>query len=256
MLDAIPEVVRPFINAILIGFGGFLGAYIVSKIIERILAKPMGLGWSRFVGSLAALGIGIWTVKLILDSTGAAGVVVVLVTAITGAFAIGSESFAGDMVSGISLLLTRTYAVGDMVQLAGYEGRVSNISLMLTTLENVDGDLVYIRNAEATGGTIVNFSPQPGHLITVKVPLPVTEDLNVAVTAIDSAIQNFAPDLAESDYQPSVLVETAERGYFMIEVHAYVTERLDYSSEQTRLFLLSVDAIKKAGLTLHLPLPA
>ena len=181
MLENIPEAIRPFLNAILIGFGGFLLAFVLSKLVERALARPMGQGWGRFVGNLVAFGIGIWTIKLILDSTGAAGLVVVLVTAITGAFAIGSERFAGDLVSGISLLMTRTYAVGDHVQLAGYEGRVSNISLMITTLENVDGDLVYIRNAEATGGTIVNFSPQPGHLIVVKVPLPVSQDLNVAV---------------------------------------------------------------------------
>ena len=252
MLENIPEAIRPFLNAILIGFGGFLLAFVLSKLVERALARPMGQGWSRFVGNLVAFGIGIWTIKLILDSTGAAGLVVVLVTAITGAFAIGSERFAGDLVSGISLLMTRTYAVGDHVQLAGYEGRVSNISLMITTLENVDGDLVYIRNAEATGGTIVNFSPQPGHLIVVKVPLPVSQDLNVAVSAIEKAIQDFSPELKDSDYQPAVLVESSSFGYLTLEVHAYVTERLDYSPEQTRLFLLAVNAIKQAGLTMVL----
>jgi len=252
MWDGIPESVRPFLSAILIALAGFVAAFIISRIVERILARPMGQGWSRFVGNLAAFGVGIYTIKLILDSAGATGLVVVLVTAITGAFAIGSERFAGDLISGISLLMTRTYAVGDHVQLAGYEGRVNNISLMITTLENVDGDRVYIRNAEATGGTVVNFSPQPGHLITVKVPLPVTQDLNAAVPAVEKAIQNFAPELADSEYQPSVLVESAHLGYYTVEVHAYVTERLDYSPEQTRLFLLSVDAIKNAGLTMAL----
>ena len=252
MLDSIPEAIRPFLNAILIGFAGFVLAFILSRIVERLLVRPMGQGWSRFVGSLVGFGVGVWTIKLILDSTGAAGLVVVLVTAVTGAFAIGSERFAGDMVSGISLLMTRTYAVGDQVQLAGYEGKVSNISLMMTTLENVDGDSVYIRNADATGGTIVNFSPQLGHLIHVKVPLPVTQDLDIAVSAVENAIQGFSPELAGSVHQPGVLVKGAAFGYFTIEVRAYVTERLDYSSEQTRLFLLAVNAIRKARLTMVL----
>ena len=253
MWEGIPEALRPFMNAILIGFGGFIVAFVLSRIVDRALARPMGQGWSRFVGSLVALGVGVWTIKLILDSTGAAGLVVVLVTAITGAFAIGSESFAGDMISGISLLITRTYAVGDHVQLAGYEGKVVNISLMLTTLENIDGDRVYIRNAEATGGTIVNFSPQPGHLIAVKVPLPVTQDLSAAVAAIEKVIHNFSPELKDSAYQSAVLVESAEWGYYIIEVRAYVMERLDYSPEQTRLFLLAVNAIKNAGLSMGEP---
>lgn len=252
MWEGIPESIRPFLSAIVIALIGFAAAFIISRIVERLLARPMGQGWSRFVGNLAAFSVGVYTIKLILDSAGATGLLVVLVTAITGAFAIGSERFAGDLISGISLLMTRTYAVGDLVQLAGYEGKVINISLMITTLENVDGDRVYIRNAEATGGTIVNFSPQPGHLITVKVPLPVTQDLTIAVPAIEKAIQGFAPELAASDYQPSVLVESAHMGYIILEVHAYVTERLDYSPEQTRLFLLAVNAIKNAGLTMVL----
>lgn len=252
MLDLIPEALQPFINAILIGFGGFLLAYIASKIIARGLAGPMGGSWSRFLGNLVALGIGVWAIKLILDSTGAVGVVVVLVTAITGALAIGSEGFAGDMISGVSLLLTRTYAVGDHVELAGYEGQVVDISLTMTTLKNADGDRVYIRNSEAAGGTIVNFSPQPGHLITVKVPLPVTQNLNTAIAVIEKAIQNFSPELADSSYQPFVLVESVERGYFIIEVHAYVPERLDYGPEQTRLTLLAVNAITDAGLNMYI----
>jgi hypothetical protein len=107
-------------------------------------------------------------------------------------------------------------------------------------------------DADATGGTVVNFSPQPGHLVAVKVPLPVTQDLNVAVPAVEKAIKNFSPELAASDYQPSVLVESAHMGYYTIEVHAYVIERLDYSSEKTRLFLLAVDAMKSAGVTMVL----
>ena len=252
MLDGIPEALRPFLNAILIGLGGFLLAFLLSKLVERALARPMGLGWSRFVGNLVAFGVVIWTIKLILDSTGAAGLIVVLVTAITGAFAIGSERFAADLVSGLGLFISRTYAVGDHVLLVGYEGKVIGISLMMTTLENADGDRVYIRNAEATGSTIINLSPQPGHLIAVKVPLPVTQDLNVAVSAIEKVIKDFSPELAKSAYQPNVLVESAAFGYITLEVHAFVPERLDYSSEQTRLFLLAVDALKNAGLTLVL----
>ena len=252
MWEGLSEAIKPFLNTILIGIGGFLLAFVLSKIIERALARPMGVGWSRFVGSLVAFGIVVWTIKLILDSTGAAGLVVVLVTIITGALAIGSERFAGDLVAGISLLVARTYAVGDLVQLVGYEGRVQNISLMMTTLENADGDRVYIRNADATGSTIVNFSPQPGHLILVKVPLPVTQDLNTAVAAVENALKDFSPELAKSEYQPAVLVESAALGYITLEVHAFVTERLDYSSEQTRLFLLAVNALKNVGLTLVL----
>lgn len=253
MPDEIFEALRPFLNAILIGFGGFVAAFIFSQLISRLLARPLGQVWSRFIGSLVALAIGAWTIKLILDNTGAAGLLVVIVTAITGAFAIGSERIAGDLLAGIGIFVGRTYSAGDYVVIAGQEGRVSNVSLFLTTLETVNGDEIYIRNAEATSGTIINYSAHPGHLISVKVPLPVTQDLNVAVKAVQDAVKDFAPELSGKPYhQPTVVVETAEEGYFIIEVRAYVTERLDSGPEKTRLFLLASNAIKEAGLSLAL----
>lgn len=254
MTDGIFEFLRPFLNAILIGFGGFLAAFILSQVVSRLLARPMGAVWSRFIGNLVGLAVGIWTVKLILDSTGAAGLLVVIVTAITGAFAIGSERIAGDLLAGIGIFVGRTYSAGDYVVLAGQEGRISNVSLFLTTLETVNGDEVYIRNAEATGGTIINYSAHPGHLISVRVPLPVDQDLNKAVEAIQNSVKNFAPELSDKPFhKPTVVVETAEEGYFIIEVRAYMTERLDSGPEKTRLFLMAVNAIKEAGLSLGSP---
>lgn len=250
MWENLLNSLRPYLNALLIGIGGLILAFILSQITRRLLARPMGEGWSKFLASLVALVVGIWTIKLILDSTGAAGVFVVLVTALTGAFAIGSERFASDFIAGINLFIARSYAVGDFVSLAGYDGKVVTISLMTTTLESIYGDWVYIRNSDAMSGTIVNYSIQPGHLISVKLPVPITQDLNVALSAIENAIKNFSPELSNTAYQPSIVVEGAEEGYVIMEIRAYVTERADYGTEKTRLFLLARNAVTNAGLQL------
>jgi small-conductance mechanosensitive channel len=250
VLDGFSVLVKPILNALLIGFGGFLLAFIVSQILNRLLARPMGNGWSKFIASLSALVIAIWTIMLILDSAGAAGLVVVLVTAVTGAFALGSERIAGDLVSGVSLFVAKTYAVGDYVLIGGHEGKVHAISLMMTTLESIYGDRIFIRNSEVTNGTIVNYSIQPGHLVSVVIPLPASQDLNAAVDAIEKAIHDYSSKFENSPYKPAIVIERAEDGYVMIEVRVYVTERLDYGPEKTRLFLSAFNAMKNAGLEL------
>lgn len=254
MWENFAGVLKPYLNSILIGFGGFLLAFILSQVVSRLLSKPMGKGWSRFLGSLVGLTIVIWTLKIILESAGAAGFVVVLVTAITGAFALGSERTASDLVAGVSLFFSQIYKPDDFVLIAGFEGRVVNTSLWLTTLESVQGDLIYIRNSDVTNSTIVNYSVQPGHLISVKVPLPVTQDINVAVAAIEKAVTGFSPEIekVKSTYHPKVVVEVAAFGYITIEVRAYVPEMLDYGTEKTRLYLLAVNALTNAGLKLAL----
>ncbi len=253
MWDTFMQVAKPYLNSILIGFGGFLIAYILSQTVSRLLAKPVGRGWSRFLGSLAGMAVIIWTIKLILESAGAAGFVVILVTAITGAFALGSERVAGDLVAGVSLFFSQIYKTDDYVSIAGYEGRVVNTSLWLTTLESVHGDRVYIRNSDVTNGTIINYSVQPGHLVSVKMPFPLTQDISVAVSVIEKAIQGFSPELekARATYRPKVVVDgPAFAGYLLIEIRAYVPEMLDYGAEKTRLYLLAANALKDAGLKL------
>lgn len=64
---------RPFLNAILLGIGGALLAFIVAQLLGRLLTRPMGAAWGRFVSYLIGLIILLWFVKIILDSTGAAG---------------------------------------------------------------------------------------------------------------------------------------------------------------------------------------
>lgn len=256
MWENLSTVLRPYLNAILIGIAGILIAIILSQVTTRVLSRPIGKGWSRFIGNLVALAVGVWTVKLILDQAGAAGLIVVLITALTGAFALGSERFAADLVSGVSLFAVKPYQVGDIVQLAGQSGSVSDISLMLTTLQNVQGDRIYIRNSDVTATTIVNYFSivndlgESSNPISVKIEVPVSQDLKAAVAAVEKAIKDFAPHFKKSTYQPSVVVETAAAGYFILEVCAYVTECKDYTPEKTRLFMLAVNALEEAGIEL------
>lgn len=249
-MDGIIESFKPYLNVLFIGAGGTFLAFASSKLLSRLLFRSMGPGWSRFIGSLVALGISVWTIKLILDTAGAKGLLVVLVTVLTAAFAIGSERVASDLVSGISLFFSRPYQVDDIVSMAGHEGKVRSISITQTTLESVFGDQIYIRNSDVVAGTIVNYSATPGHLITALVILPATEDLNLAVDLIKETVRDFSPEMSGSAYLPTVSAESGEPGYFNIEVRVYVPESLDYGPEKTRLFLLITNAIKEAGLSL------
>ncbi|MFN8414058.1 MAG: mechanosensitive ion channel family protein [Anaerolineales bacterium] len=249
-MEGLFESLKPYMDVFIIGVVGFCLAFLVSRFLTNFLSRFLGQGWSRLIGNLIALGIASWTVKLILDIAGAEGLVIVLVTVLTAAFAIGSERAAADLVSGVSLFFLRPYQVGDFVSVAGQEGRVRTISITQTVLESVVGDQIFIRNSDVIEGTIVNYSATQGHLITVHVILPATEDLNIAIDLIEKAIQGYSPDFSSGVYKPSVYAESGEPGYFNIEVHAYVLERLDYSAEKTKLFLLAVNALKNAGFSL------
>ena len=237
------------LNAMLVAVVGALAAFIIGEIIIRLLKKIAGKTFSVFVATLVRLAIGIWTLKIILDLSSAAGLIVILVTVITGAFAIGSERFASDIIAGVKLFTTRPYEVGHHVLLDGHQGRVKAMELTTTTLENVLGDHIIIRNSDVVDGTIVNQSALPGQLITVLVPLPTGEDLEIATRVIVEALQDFS-DQDDPRFAPSVTSEEISFGYVKLQVRAYVSEKVDYGPDKVRLMIQAVSALKKNGIAL------
>ena len=60
-----------------------------------------------------------------------------------------------NFLAGILLLLQRPFALGDLIEVAGQSGRVSDISLRATTLRTDRGEEAIIPNAKVYSGVIV-----------------------------------------------------------------------------------------------------
>lgn len=74
-------------------------------------------------------------------------------------FALGFafQNTAKDFISGILILLENQYAIGDMVRIGAFEGKVMDITLRLTILEGAEGE-VSIPNGTVAGSGIINMS--------------------------------------------------------------------------------------------------
>ena len=249
MIDQLFLFSNDLLNGVFIAVLGALIAFIVGEVIIRLFQKLMGQAFARFVANMIRLAIGIWTVKIILDISGAAGLALVLVTVLTGAFTLGSERYASDIISGVKLFTTRPYIVGDHVSIAGHEGKVIEINLSTTFLESVYGDKIILRNADVMDSTIINQSDVGGQMISVVVPVPAGEDLEIAAKAILEVLNNH-PDYQHERYQPSLNCNELSYGYAKLEVRAYVNEKLDYGPDKAQLMMLAVAALKKHNIAL------
>ncbi len=249
MIDGLFIFSNNLLNALLIVILGILVAFITGELLRLLLRKVIGEAFSRFAANLLRLAITIWTIKIILDISGAAGLAVILVTVLTGAFALGSERFASDILAGVKLFTTRPYTVGDYVSLGEYEGEIIEISLANTILQGVYGNHILIRNADVMDSTIVNYSVQEGRMISVLVPLPTGEDLETAFKAITEELKDFS-DMKKPPFAPSVTCEEISYGYAKLEVRAFVKEKIDHGPDKARLMIEAVAALKKNGIAL------
>ena len=215
------EVVPGLVAAILI--------FVASLVVARVAARAVGRAsvkadagirslLSRLV-TVATVGVG---AIVALDQVGVnvAGLVAGLgVLGFTLGFAL--QDIGKNLVAGILLLIQRPFEIGDIIEVAGYEGTVTNIDIRATSIKTYDGLQVIIPNADVHSNPITNysaFSARRGHLavtVSYEEDLPRTlEVLLRAVRAVEGVLDDPAPAVRGASLGSSgVEVET----YFWID---------------------------------------
>lgn len=102
----------------------------------------------------------------------------------------GAESMIADVVTGIFMLFENQYNVGDIVEVGGLRGTVSNIGIRTTSIIDSSGNTKIINNSEMTN--ILNRSDSATYVYT-DISIPYETDLE--------AFEQKLPALLESIYQ-------------------------------------------------------
>jgi small-conductance mechanosensitive channel len=239
---------QKFLIALLIAVVGYVVAYGVYHLLRKLLERPLGKVWSKFLGRLVALGVIIYAVKLILDQTGAAGVFVILATAITGALAIGSQGLAADLVGALIIFFTRPFQAGDYISVGDYEGEVEHVGLVSTVLCSSDGSRVVLRNADVIDNTIVNMSANPATRIEVNVPIPLSADLEKATNVLYESLRDFRPRMPDNDFPAHVVFDSVVEDQAQFQMRMYIPSSESFGMTRMKLFIHATKALKKAGI--------
>jgi small conductance mechanosensitive channel len=166
---------------------------------------------------LQVIGL-VLTGYFVIDRAGITGILVIIATAVTGAFALGSERIAADTIAGIKLFLIRYYQIGDWVTVGSYYGEVMEINLTYTGILTLERDLILIPNADAVNAVITNHSKIEGHYLSARIPIKGTHDRLEVMGYLDAAARRFVPRLEKLD--PEIMLEDfgVETTYYLIRV--------------------------------------
>ncbi len=237
--------VTDILIAVGIGAAGYLIAFLVSRFLRKILPRFMSDAWASFLANLASLSVILLTIKILVDQTGWAGAFVVVVTAITGAFAIGSERLAADLVAGIKLLFLSYYDVNDLVTIGGYVGTVDKITLTHTIVHTRQRDVVIIPNSTAINQIVVNHSKIPGHIVLATIPIPGKHQRKEAMAVMKEAAGKF--DLLMDGFEPICILGEFAPNTTNYTVGVMVDENDWKPITSARLSYLIVEALEAAG---------
>ncbi len=211
-------------------------ANLVQRSVQRAGGDPMLSGFLRTfsfglmlaVVAVAALDqLGVPSASL-LAALGAAGL----------AIGLALQGSLSNLASGLLLILSRPFRVGDFVEVGGQSGGVDSIGLLFTRLVTGDNREVTIPNSQVMGSEIVNYSARGTRRIDLVVGIGYGSDPRAALDLIRGVLGQESRLLPEPE--PSLLVLGLGESSVDLAVRPWVKVE-DYWTVRSDL----LDAIKR-----------
>lgn len=178
---------------------------IVRRLCERTKA-PLEI--SALLGRVARVGTWLVGVLLVLGQLGLSSAVTGFVAGlgISGliiGFAL--QDIVKQFASGVLLLMTRPFRVGDYIKVGVHEGAVYEIQIRATVLKTAEGDEVLIPNADVYTSAIINRSRYALRRRVLALHVPRASDVEGTRAALQRAVQ-AVPGVAA--HPPAAVIST------------------------------------------------
>lgn len=100
----------------------------------------------------------------------------------------GAESLIADVVTGMFILIDNQYNIGDIIEVSGFRGTVTDISVRTTVLTDVGGNVKIINNSDMKN--ILNRSDNSSKAVS-DFPIPYEADLDALEAALPAMLQRI-----------------------------------------------------------------
>lgn len=163
----------------------------------------------------------------------------VITGAISTAVAFASSGIFANLISGIVLMVIRTFDVGDLVKIEGDKGVVRSIKLTKIIMETFDNILIEKSNSQVISSTIVNYTIKLGKLKRFR-------DFKKKIqTPNDKAFQQFGDVSSEKRRQYDQELRAVFDNINQREYHNFYifTFRMHFPFKKLKLILEDVDKI-------------
>ncbi|MBD2258791.1 mechanosensitive ion channel family protein [Pseudanabaena sp. FACHB-2040] len=204
---------------------------------SKALVSRLGYGAVWVVGSIVALGV------LGLDF----GTLVGTLGLTSVAIGFSLRDVLSNYFSGVVLLASRPFRLGDQIVLNDYEGTVTQIQLRATTIKTYDGRTVFIPNQEVFNSSIVNNTTATVRRSAFMVGIDFGADINQVKQIMREAV--LATIGVEPDPPPEILVRELGASAVKIEVRVWVnSRRLSFLESTSRAAQAVKEALQQAGI--------
>ncbi len=214
----------------------------VDEEVRKLLARLTSVG-IIIVGTIVALDQVNFDVTAFVAGLGIVG--------FTLGFAF--QDIAKNFMAGILLLVQQPLEIGDAIEVAGYQGSVTDVDIRATTIRAWDGQQVVIPNADVYTSAIINYSRYSDRRIILGVGVGYEEDLSRAEEVFLAAIQGVQEVLED----PAPAIYWKNLGSSAVDMEAYFwIDQTEWSLAKvtSKAVLAMKEAAEREGINLPYPI--
>ena len=222
------------------------GAYWFLLGRRKDLSKDRRVLW-QLVLILMTIAAGfILVFELPVDREDRGQLLSILTLAASAMIAYTSSSLIGSVAGGIALRLNSQFNVGEFVRVGEIAGRVVDIGLLDTEIQNVDRELVSVPNSMIVGGPIVR-TPRTGALISANVSL--------GYATHHGRAEDLLVEAAQASGLSDAFVHVLELGDFSVcyRVAGVLADDDSPLSARSKLHRAMLDSFHGAGIEIMSP---
>ena len=177
---------------------------------------------------------------------------VTLISVISLAISMSFQNILTNAISGVIILSTKPFKLGDYIEGAGTAGVVKDIGIIRTVLTTPDNKEVMIPNADITSSTIVNYAIEPKRRVDMKFSASYDSDIDFVKESILEILQSDSRVYEDDSFKPFVRVSAYNSNDIEYTVRAWVDNAnywdvyFDTTEEVSRVF-------KKKGIEFSYP---
>jgi small-conductance mechanosensitive channel len=215
------------------------GAQFVENPTQRNLIRQVSYYTVWAVGVFVALDVLGLDVHAIIAGLGLGGV----------ALGFALKDILSNLVSGLLILLTHTFEIGDQIVVGETEGTVERIEVRTTHMRTYDGRLVLVPNGEVFTSRVTNNTASPMRRSSVSVYLDYRQDLERALSIILETV-SCVPGVA-ADPAASMRLRDLTPEHLQIEARFWTdSRRSDFMLTTSTVRIAIVKALAREGITL------
>lgn len=170
---------------IIVLVGNWLARRLGAAVTGAMDKRQVDVLLSRFVGSVAYYAL---MAVVFVAALGQLGVDTTSLLAVVGtlglAIGLAVKDNLANFSSGVVLILTRPFTVGDYITVAGVSGTVQNVTLGTTVLSTPDNQKIIVPNTKITGEIIQNTTANATRRVDLVIGVGYGDDLAKAKQVI------------------------------------------------------------------------